>query len=214
MELLACSGPGAGAAISRSIQLGYLHAAGLVALIAVAAVVPVALGARWRAPKPLLILLLVHPAWTVSAVHGDCGHLKRAASWAVTVLGCAIAAWHVVHTMRHRRTTGDLRQTTPVPTGGRPATGTQGEGDRRVFPTAATCAVLGLSAAVAVGFGLPALDALPVVHPLALLGLLAVSGVAVWAGVACARATWRYSVAHREPTEPRDTTDRGLSNDH
>ena len=33
-----------------------------------------------------VVLLAVHPAWTVSAVHGDCGILKVNASVIVTVL--------------------------------------------------------------------------------------------------------------------------------
>ena len=197
MELLACSGPGAGAAISRSIQVSFLLAAGLAALIAVAVVVPVVLGRRWQAPIPLLALLLVHPAWTGSAFGGDCGPLKLAVSWIATVLGCALAVWHVARVVQPRPSyRGGLHA--PTSRAVHSGSGVRREVEPVTITRAVTGVALGLSTAAAVGLGLPALDTLAPINPLVLLGLwAAVPGVAVWA-----------EVAYRKPAEPRAAPDR------
>jgi hypothetical protein len=83
MQLIACSGPGAGVAITKSVSIGYASA-GLTAVLVIRMIV-----LSRRHPLPLfpvftsVILLLLHPAWTVSAVRGDCGEMKRIASYAV-----------------------------------------------------------------------------------------------------------------------------------
>jgi hypothetical protein len=99
MDIFACSGPGAGETIARNIAIGYTHAAidgGLLAL---------SLGLWWFVsrqrvfPAICAALVLLHPAWTVSAIGGDCGYLKRDLSWVFT--GIAVlslvgqAAWAV-----------------------------------------------------------------------------------------------------------------------
>jgi hypothetical protein len=93
-SLLACSGPGAGAAIAESTRIGYTHAAVTGVLLAVSLAIA-GLGRRWSVPAILLGLVALHPAWTVSAISGDCGHMKRYASWLFTVAGCAALGWQV-----------------------------------------------------------------------------------------------------------------------
>lgn len=92
----ACSGPGAGEAIVRNEGLGWaLWAATL--LIAGAFVATPRLRARgWRSSWPLVLLVLLHPGWWMSARSGDCGQTLREGSLlvtAVTLLAGAIVYW-------------------------------------------------------------------------------------------------------------------------
>jgi hypothetical protein len=102
-ELFACSGPGADMAIARNIEIGYSHAtvAGGLFLVSLGVF---ALGPRrWAAPAVLLCLLALHPAWTISARSGDCGHMKRDASWGFTALGSIVLCCQVGHCLWARR---------------------------------------------------------------------------------------------------------------
>ena len=70
----ACSGPGAAAFIEANTVTAFTHAAfGFILLLATVAFYFL------RKKKGLLIVvfnvavLAVHPAWTVGAMHGDCG---------------------------------------------------------------------------------------------------------------------------------------------
>lgn len=98
--MFACSGPGAGAAIARSIEIGYTHAGVLAGLLMVSVAVFARGPRRWDVPVVLLVLLLLHPAWTISAISGDCGFFKRDASRVVTGLGCAALCWQVARAVR------------------------------------------------------------------------------------------------------------------
>src|SRR3954467_5653803 len=90
MSLFACSGPGAGDAIGRGIEVGFIHAEVMGGLVALSLAMLVIQPRRWLAPSVLLVLLALHPAWTVSAIFGCCGHLKRQASSIFTLLGGAV----------------------------------------------------------------------------------------------------------------------------
>jgi hypothetical protein len=90
--VLACSGPEAGVSIYAAILTGYLSAAGGVVTV-------LALGIdawrcrRVRVPLQLAcLLILIHPAWTISAIQGDCGGQKKVASWICTVAFVGLAA--------------------------------------------------------------------------------------------------------------------------
>jgi hypothetical protein len=84
--VLACSGPGAGATIQVSITIGYFCAA-IGGVITAALAYDSLRTQRWRFALPIAaFMLLIHPAWTVSAVHGDCGSLKRDVSYAFTAI--------------------------------------------------------------------------------------------------------------------------------
>jgi hypothetical protein len=51
---------------------------------------------RPRVPAILLVLLVLHPAWTMSASMGECGDIfKRGASWVVTVLAVLALCWQI-----------------------------------------------------------------------------------------------------------------------
>lgn len=90
--ILACSGPGASDAIRLAMNIGYFCAAlGVVIIVALAFVASKAdrlpRGRRERVRQKLrfttpsaILMLLIHPAGTVSATHGDCGMLKVQAS--------------------------------------------------------------------------------------------------------------------------------------
>ncbi len=99
--LLACSGPGAGAAIAESIAVGYTHAAVAGGLL-LASLAVSAFTRRWATPAVLVGLLVLHPAWTVSAISGDCGHLKREVSWVFSGLGCVALGGQAVRAVWSR----------------------------------------------------------------------------------------------------------------
>jgi hypothetical protein len=86
MHLLACSGPGAMKAIADSIATGNLLA--LIGGVLVAGVAIHALVTNsWYFPTWMSIgLMILHPAWTVSAIQGDCGWQKVVCSYGVTGL--------------------------------------------------------------------------------------------------------------------------------
>ena len=89
MGLFACSGPGAGAAIARSIEIGYTQAEVMGGLVGISCLILAVRPRNWLVLLLLLGMLLLHPAWTISAISGDCGYLKRYASYLFTALGCA-----------------------------------------------------------------------------------------------------------------------------
>jgi hypothetical protein len=83
---LACSGPGAFAAIYFSTIYAW-YFAGISAVI-VLAIAYDHLRLRTWSWRLLLagLLMALHPAWTVSAVAGDCGGMKKQASMTVLIL--------------------------------------------------------------------------------------------------------------------------------
>jgi hypothetical protein len=104
MNLFACSGPGAGETIARNIGIGYTHAA-IVGGMLVASFVLFAIGPRrWIVPAIILGLVALHPAWTISAISGDCGFLKRDASWVFTGIGTLAIVAQGVFALANRRT--------------------------------------------------------------------------------------------------------------
>ena len=98
--ILACSGPGAPATIQQSIIIGYFCAA-------IGGVITLALGYdAWRMRDlrftlPVAaVMLLLHPAWTVSAIHGDCGFFKRDVSYFFTAVYFALMIYQYVVSKR------------------------------------------------------------------------------------------------------------------
>jgi len=84
------SGPGAAATIQQSITIGYFCAAvGGVITLALAYVAWRTRDSRFTLPVAAVMLLL-HPAWTVSAIHGDCGFFKRDVSYFFTAVYFAL----------------------------------------------------------------------------------------------------------------------------
>jgi hypothetical protein len=105
--ILACSGPGAQASIQSSITLSYFCAA-------VGGVTTLALTYdsirehRFRFTLPIAaILLLGHPAWTVSAIQGDCGAMKETTSILATAVYIGLFIFqHCASTSRYRLARG------------------------------------------------------------------------------------------------------------
>lgn len=118
--VLACSGPGAGALIRENVVIGYFCAA-------IGGVMTIALGfdawrtRRWRFALPVAtVMLLIHPAWTISAVHGDCGFLKRDASYFFTAVYLGLMVYQsLLSTFRntHRLAGNGMPPTPPEPHG-------------------------------------------------------------------------------------------------
>jgi hypothetical protein len=74
------------AAIQAAITIGYFcAAAGGVITLALAYDAMRLKRIRFTLPTAV-VMLLVHPAWTVSAIRGDCGHFKIEASTFFTVI--------------------------------------------------------------------------------------------------------------------------------
>jgi hypothetical protein len=95
MWLLACSGPGAFAAIRRNIDFAQQQAWVVAVLAAVSLALWLAKRRRFRYACIVSPLLAVHPAWTGSAIHGDCGHQMAgmAALFTVLAFGCVGLQW-------------------------------------------------------------------------------------------------------------------------
>ncbi len=74
MWLLACSGPGAPATIGRNIAFAERQAIVVAVLTAASLLVWVPFNRRIRYPAVCLAPLSFHPAWSMSAVKGDCGY--------------------------------------------------------------------------------------------------------------------------------------------
>ena len=84
LPFLACSGSGAVMQMERSYAVGY-WCAGIGAFITIVLAYD-----SWRSRRftiPLiaaLLLLAIHPAWTVAVMHGDCSTPRIPASYAAT----------------------------------------------------------------------------------------------------------------------------------
>ena len=84
--IIACSGDGAPQAIWASILYAQANAI-VVAMIAVLSAVAWMFARRlWGLPVTNVLLLACHPAWSVSAISGDCGMLKAFAATVFTVV--------------------------------------------------------------------------------------------------------------------------------
>ena len=106
----ACSGPGAHRVIAENIAYSRWSALG-VGLMLLPIGYRYVRGGLWEAALPHGVLLALHPAWTISAMHGDCGYLQAGASTVVLVLTCV--AWAVsplvVRWQRARERAVDVR---------------------------------------------------------------------------------------------------------
>ncbi|MBA4030517.1 MAG: hypothetical protein C0478_06450 [Planctomyces sp.] len=100
--LLACSGPGAMETIYQNIAIGRMCAA-IAAILVLAMLYDYCRRPGGSIPLILAALLLaIHPAWTISAIHGDCGHTLRDASYIVSATIGVIMIYHVYSTWRPR----------------------------------------------------------------------------------------------------------------
>ncbi|MSU57406.1 MAG: hypothetical protein EXS35_04375 [Pedosphaera sp.] len=98
--ILACSGPGAMATIYQSITIGYFCAA-IGGVITLALAYDLVRMRRLRFTLPTAgLLLLIHPAWTVGAFHGDCGFMKRDISYFFTAVYFSLLIYQYVVSKR------------------------------------------------------------------------------------------------------------------
>src|SRR5579862_5925953 len=112
IAIWACSGPGAGKLIAENTAHAE-NAAWISGAIFIAALLGWLILRRFSFfPLACGVLLAVHPAWTISALRGDCGYLKAGAAFIVTALAVLIVvaqmslgflAW------KHRRTRNPFR---------------------------------------------------------------------------------------------------------
>ena len=86
LTFLACSGPGAGLTIRENIVISLFCAAISAVIVGAIALDDWRLGRFGGRLGIGLVLLAIHPAWTVSAIHGDCGYQKRDLSCLVVAL--------------------------------------------------------------------------------------------------------------------------------
>lgn len=104
--VMACSGPGAGHAIGLNIRAGYGCAAfGVLVTLALFYLQRFRGGRVWPLASGI-VLLAIHPAWTIRATGGDCGMLKLAASWFVSFLFIGLLIFQLAAASRR---SGDSR---------------------------------------------------------------------------------------------------------
>jgi hypothetical protein len=99
--ILACSGPGAGQAIARSITIGYFSAAAVAYMTICLFRLSSRTGRYWPAYLSALLLSL-HPAWTISAVRGDCGIAKVVFSVVLLLLISGLLTLQIITARRYK----------------------------------------------------------------------------------------------------------------
>jgi len=103
MWLLACSGPGAAAIIIGNITFSRCLAL-IVGLLAIVSLVMWALFShRARYPIICVLLLPLHPAWTMSASRGDCGEVMVLGSMLSMVIASIAVITQAISVMRANR---------------------------------------------------------------------------------------------------------------
>ncbi len=102
IQTLACSGAGGALATSRSIAYGFYFAAGTGYITIWLFRLRAQTGRDWPAYWSLLFLIL-HPAWTVSANHGDCGIMKTITSLVVFILVSAFLIFQICSARQYKQ---------------------------------------------------------------------------------------------------------------
>ncbi|WP_435020481.1 hypothetical protein TA3x_001852 [Tundrisphaera sp. TA3] len=103
MWILACSGPNAPATIGRNIAYSQAQAVAVGVLTLISIAIWIRSHRRIRYTASCLLILSFHPAWTMSAIHGDCGHGMVAASVWASILGLAAIILQARYARRVRR---------------------------------------------------------------------------------------------------------------
>ena len=97
---IACSGPRAYLAIATNIGISKHQALFVAGIVFCSLVLSLK---RREIPKVALIIILplcFHPAWTVSATHGDCGAQKLGLSLALSFFSLALLAHQIITYVR------------------------------------------------------------------------------------------------------------------
>jgi hypothetical protein len=95
--MFACSGPGASHTIAESIEIGFDNVR-ILAIVIVVSMIVSFFSKRRFATLCLYAMFALHPAWTISALSGDCGYFKRDASEAFTLTACFVLAAQLLRT--------------------------------------------------------------------------------------------------------------------
>ncbi len=95
--LLACSGPNAGAVIRGNELYAWECAVPFVCRFIASLLLAV-----WKTKLPAVVwlfggMLLLHPAWTISARRGDCGFFKAEASVGFLIAAIVITLCHFAY---------------------------------------------------------------------------------------------------------------------
>jgi len=86
LAMLACKGPWAALSIEQSTMVGY-YCAAAAGVVTVSLFREALRGYRLRWKLTLAVgLLIIHPAWTISAEIGDCGAFRLQTSTVVTAI--------------------------------------------------------------------------------------------------------------------------------
>ena len=96
---LACSGPGASALIDRNMLIGYV---GVGVTVAVAVALSLVVG-KSRVRNAAIILALTHPGIWIGASSGDCGFMRRDATFLFGAMILVVIAIAIVQRVRRRR---------------------------------------------------------------------------------------------------------------
>lgn len=102
LDIVACSGPGAAIAITKSTAIGYWFAAATAYITIWLFRLRVRTGWDWPAYSGALLLVL-HPAWTISA-SGDCGMMKVMFCYSSFLLICGVLIQQIVIARRYPKT--------------------------------------------------------------------------------------------------------------
>ena len=103
MWFFACSGPGAMATIAGNIAFSRQQASVVGLLTAASLAIWAVSNRRMRYPAVCLLLLSFHPAWAMSATHGDCGYgMASSALWA-TLSALLTVVMQIRYAVRLRR---------------------------------------------------------------------------------------------------------------
>jgi len=90
---VACSGPGAMAAILRAERLGWILWITTSVVAGGSAFIPRMRARGWRHQWPMLLLVALHPGWWMSARSGDCGRTLTVGSFLITALTVLMGAF-------------------------------------------------------------------------------------------------------------------------
>ncbi|MDC0672282.1 hypothetical protein [Nannocystis radixulma] len=97
---VACSGPGAPAAIFHAERMGWILWIATLVLAGGSALMP-RMRARGRRNRwPMFLLAVLHPGWWMSARSGDCGQSLLEGSYVFTALTVLVAAFLVWRSRR------------------------------------------------------------------------------------------------------------------
>src|SRR5262249_35432829 len=101
--IIACSSLPGHDPFGPNIAAAHTHAAIAAGLLLLSALLWALVNRSRIWPIMIAVLVVLHPAWTVSPYHGDCGILKKGLAEVFTGLGCAAIVGQVIRAVRLRQ---------------------------------------------------------------------------------------------------------------